>query len=86
MIVDVQQDTVAAGDIYLMCSDGLNDMVSDEEIHLTLSKYSANLVGAAHDLIRLANENGGKDNISVILVRIQDDFRARTGWYSKFIR
>ena len=42
--VDVAEEMVLPGDIYLLCSDGLNDMVADEEIHLTLSKYSANLV------------------------------------------
>ena len=67
--VDVQEQDAAPGEIYLLCSDGLNDMVDDEEIHLTLSKYSANLAGAANELVRLANANGGKDNVSVVLVR-----------------
>lgn len=68
--VDVFEEPIVNGDIYLMCSDGLNDMVKDEEIHLTLSKYSANLVQAASELVRLANNNGGKDNISVILLQV----------------
>ncbi|MEQ8663666.1 MAG: Stp1/IreP family PP2C-type Ser/Thr phosphatase [Gammaproteobacteria bacterium] len=67
--VDVQEVEAQPGEIYLLCSDGLNDMVDDEEIHLTLSKYSANLAEAASELVRLANEKGGKDNISVVLVR-----------------
>jgi protein phosphatase len=67
--VDVQDLEARPGEIYLLCSDGLNDMVDDEEIHLTLSKYSANLAEAASELVRLANEKGGKDNISVVLVR-----------------
>jgi len=72
--VDIGEEAALPGDIYLLCSDGLNDMVDDEEIHLTLSKYSANLAQAADQLVRLANEKGGKDNISVILIRILDDF------------
>lgn len=72
--VDIGEEPVLPGDIYLLCSDGLNDMVDDEEIHLTLSKYSANLAQAADELVRLANEKGGKDNISVILIRILGDF------------
>ncbi len=68
---DVQEQDSTPGEIYLLCSDGLNDMVDDEDIHLTLSKYSANLVEAAGELVRLANEKGGKDNISVVLVRPQ---------------
>ena len=68
--VDVMEEQVLAGDIYLLCSDGLNDMVKDEEIHLTLSKYSANLAQAASGLVDLANQNGGKDNTSIILASI----------------
>ena len=70
--VDVMEVPVENGDIFLLCSDGLNDMVDDEEIHLTLSKYSANLVQAAQELVNLANAKGGKDNTSVILVRVLD--------------
>ncbi len=72
--VDVLEEAVQVGDIYLLCSDGLNDMVDDEEIHLTLSKYSANLLQVARELVRKANEKGGKDNISVILIRVQETF------------
>ena len=54
-------------------------MVDDEEIHLTLSKYSANLAQSGNELVRLANKNGGKDNISVVLVRILDDFSVSNG-------
>ncbi|MDZ7736809.1 MAG: Stp1/IreP family PP2C-type Ser/Thr phosphatase [Gammaproteobacteria bacterium] len=67
--IDILEDNVQEDDIYLLCSDGLNDMVDDEEIRLTLRKYSANLVQAAQELVRLANKKGGKDNISVILAR-----------------
>ncbi len=67
--VDILEETVREGDIYLLCSDGLNDMVNDEEIRLTLRKYSANLVQSARELVRLANSKGGRDNVSVILVR-----------------
>ena len=70
--VDVVEETVLRGDIYLLCSDGLNDMVEDEEIHLTLSKYSANLAHAADELVEIAKKYGGKDNISVILVRVSE--------------
>jgi protein phosphatase len=75
--VDIIQEPVETGDIYLLCSDGLNDMVNDEEIHLTLSKYSANLVQAAENLVQLANSKGGRDNISVVLVRITNDTKSR---------
>jgi len=83
--VDVMQEQVVIGDIYLLCSDGLNDMVDDEEIHLTLSKYSANLVQAAEELVRLANAKGGKDNISVILIRILESFSTSGSPIKQFI-
>lgn len=83
--VEVTEDAVLPGDIYLLCSDGLNDMVDDEEIHLTLSKYSANLAQAAEELVRLANVKGGKDNISVILIRVQADFSTSRGGLKNLI-
>ncbi|MCI0401334.1 MAG: Stp1/IreP family PP2C-type Ser/Thr phosphatase [Gammaproteobacteria bacterium] len=81
--VDIQKGHVSPGDIYLLCSDGLNDMVTDEEIRLTLSKYSANLVQAAGELVQQANEKGGNDNISVILARPLDHFPAPSSLYQR---
>ncbi|MDR0439951.1 MAG: Stp1/IreP family PP2C-type Ser/Thr phosphatase [Candidatus Accumulibacter sp.] len=60
---------VVPGDLYLLCSDGLNDMVSDEQIHQTLLTSSDDLELATEQLVQMANENGGRDNISVILVK-----------------
>ncbi|MHB1085795.1 MAG: PP2C family protein-serine/threonine phosphatase [Thiobacillus sp.] len=58
------------GDIYLLCSDGLNDMVDDADIQLVLSSLQANLPLAASQLVMIANDNGGQDNISVILAKV----------------
>jgi protein phosphatase len=66
-------------DIYLLCSDGLNDMVEDEEIRLTLLTLRGNLPLAARQLVQLANDNGGRDNVSVVLVRVKGDFSAQRG-------
>lgn len=74
---------VEAGDVYLLCSDGLNDMVLDEDIHETLTALQANLPLAAKQLVQLANDSGGRDNISVILVRVLGDFAVPTGWFAK---
>jgi serine/threonine protein phosphatase PrpC len=74
---------VQTGDIYVLCSDGLNDMVTDEDIELTLSSLQANLPLAAQQLVQQACDNGGRDNVSVILVRIVKDFAARTGFLDK---
>lgn len=84
---ELQEEPVEPGDIYLLCSDGLSDLVSDEEIHLTLEEYSANLDEAADTLIQQANRQGGSDNISVLLAKSLKPFPARVGstWYSKVI-
>ncbi|MEI6213475.1 MAG: protein phosphatase 2C domain-containing protein [Desulfuromonadales bacterium] len=56
------------GDMLLICSDGLTDMLSDAEIEAMLSQGDVSLDALAHGLIGAANANGGRDNISVILV------------------
>ena len=80
---EVNDFPVEIGDIYLLCSDGLNDMVDDEEIKLTLQTLSANLELAATQLVQMANDNGGRDNVSVILVKILQDFAVPAGWWAK---
>ena len=66
---ELQEDTALLGDLYLLCSDGLNDMAEENEIKNVLSRYKEDLNQAADQLIQLANRMGGKDNISVILLR-----------------
>jgi protein phosphatase len=72
------------GDVYLLCSDGLCDMVTDEDIGLTVQALGANLKLAAQQLVQMANDNGGRDNVSVILVRILREYPAARGVMSKF--
>lgn len=74
--VELQRHEALPGDIYLLCSDGLNDMVTDEDMRLTLEGLGANLELAAGQLVQMANDNGGRDNVSVILIRIVRDFSA----------
>ena len=68
---DVEADffnvELAAGDIVLLCSDGLTNMLEDEEIRMILEE-SRDMVEKAEELVKAANEKGGKDNISVILI------------------
>jgi protein phosphatase len=79
--VALGEHEVRPGDIYLLCSDGLNDMVEDEDIRLTLTVMGPNLPLAAEQLIQMANDNGGRDNISVILVKVVQGFAApRSAW------
>ena len=77
VFLDVAEHRVEAGDVYLMCSDGLSDMVRDHVIadimlgHATLEQKST-------ELISTANVNGGRDNISVVLVRAVEPTAKRT--------
>jgi protein phosphatase len=61
---------VAADDLYLLCSDGLTDMLTDEQISEALTSFGTPIQKAADQLIAQANHHGGVDNVSVILVRI----------------
>jgi protein phosphatase len=67
--VDIITGQVQPGDIFLLCSDGLYNMVSDKEIEEVLV-FNAPLELKAEMLVNMANDNGGRDNISVTLVQI----------------
>ena len=69
--VDVSMESPLPGDIYLLCSDGLSRMVKDEELQATLEKEK-DLEQANRILIDKANQGGGRDNITAILVRVDD--------------
>ena len=81
--VEIQESEAQPGDVYLLCSDGLPDMVEDEDIHLTISTFNANLQTVGEQLIQLSNEQGGKDNISVILTQVREPFPANTSFLSR---
>ena len=68
---DVQQFAMHSGDLYLLCSDGLTDVIGDADLRLALQDFGANLDQAVQDLIALANTRGGHDNISVVLAHYQ---------------
>jgi serine/threonine protein phosphatase PrpC len=81
--VEIQEVPVEPQDIFLLCSDGLSDMVDDEEIHLTISTFSANLDTVGQQLIQLSNDHGGKDNVSVMIAQAIEPFPAKVGLLSK---
>jgi len=68
--VEVQELEARPGDVYLLCSDGLSDLVPDEDIGSTLQAAMGSWDRAAQRLIDLANQHGGRDNISVVLVAV----------------
>lgn len=85
IVAEIHVHDVQVGDIYLLCSDGLNDMVEDDDICATLHAMQGNLPLAAEQLIQMANDNGGRDNVSVILVKVKSEFAAPRGWFAKLI-
>jgi protein phosphatase len=76
---------VEADDIYLLCSDGLTDMVEPPVVHSILAGNRRDLTAATRALVELANRNGGRDNISVILLRIPVDFSPQSGWVQRWL-
>jgi len=80
---EIHEYPTKPGDIYLLCSDGLCDMVEDDDIGMTLQALGANLKLAAQQLVQMANDNGGKDNVSVILVRVLREYPGTRGVMGK---
>ena len=85
VVPEIHVHDVLIGDIYLLCSDGLNDMVEDDDIQSTLYAMQGNLPLAAEQLIQTANDNGGRDNVSVILVKITGEFAVPRGWLARLL-
>lgn len=76
VLVEINEYPVELGDLYLMCSDGLSDMVRDEAIAAILGG-TGTLPQKAFELVAAANEGGGHDNISVLLVQALEDTNKR---------
>jgi protein phosphatase len=70
--VDIVADECHAGDTFLLCSDGLNDMLSDEEILEVATRPFDRLDQPAQRLVDAANEAGGKDNITALLCAVEN--------------
>ncbi len=81
--VEVHEYDVLPDDTYLLCSDGLCDMVEDDDIHLTISTFNASLDVVGQQLVDLANDHGGRDNVSVMLAQIKEAFPAKEGLFVK---
>ncbi|MBS0366159.1 MAG: Stp1/IreP family PP2C-type Ser/Thr phosphatase [Proteobacteria bacterium] len=83
--VEIQEIPVSKGEYFILCSDGLSDMVEDEDIHLTINTFGANLDTVAKHLIQLANDNGGRDNVSVVMAQVVESFPARTRIFDRIL-
>ena len=69
VMLELHEHQVEPGDLYMMCSDGLSDMVADPTI-ATILQAGLPLPQMATELVAKANENGGRDNITVLLTQV----------------
>ncbi|MEJ7930339.1 Stp1/IreP family PP2C-type Ser/Thr phosphatase [Ramlibacter sp. AN1015] len=83
VLLDVNEHRVEPGDCFLLCSDGLNDMIDDRAI-ASILQLDAPLQDRADRLVDAANANGGRDNVSVVLVRAGPG-RGRRGLLSRLL-
>jgi protein phosphatase len=83
VVLEITEHKIEAGDLYLMCSDGLSDMVDDSEILKTLDSNEP-FEQLAQQLIELANAHGGRDNITVLLVKAEAGTEKR-GLMARFL-
>jgi len=72
LLVDIQSRRVKPGDVLLLCSDGLTTMVTDDDIARILRESAADIGAAAQGLVDAANERGGEDNITVVLLAFEE--------------
>jgi protein phosphatase len=69
---EIHDYDVSAGDLLVLCSDGLTEMVTDYEIGGLISACAPDVDDAARRLVDMANEAGGRDNVSVIIINVGD--------------
>jgi len=72
--VDVKADDVQDGDLYLLCSDGLSDVLTDQDMAAILSEHRQDMDLAAKKMIEEVNQRGGPDNVSIVMIRTADHF------------
>jgi protein phosphatase len=71
VVVDLQHDDPTPDDIYVLCSDGLSGMVNDEDIQQIVTS-TGDIREACRRLIQRANERGGEDNITAVIIKIEE--------------
>jgi len=81
--VDLLEEAALPGDLYLLCSDGLTDMITDDLIEDIQLNYKDDLHKMNMELIKQAKEHGGKDNVSAMLALVIKEFPANAAWFSR---
>lgn len=72
VVVDIVPEVPIKDDYYILCSDGLSGMISDEEIREIVSAAGNDVDKATKDLVAKANEHGGEDNVTVVVIRVTE--------------
>lgn len=80
---EINEYKVEANDVYLLCSDGLTDMVDAANINRIIGENEHNLSTAATQLIDTANKNGGRDNVSVVMLSVPEGYLEKASWWQK---
>jgi protein phosphatase len=80
---EIHVHEVKPDDIFVLCSDGLSDMVEDEEIRLTMLTLKTNPNLTVQQLVQAANDNGGRDNISAMLIRVTGPYGVARGFIAR---
>jgi len=75
--VDVKELSLSEGDLLILCSDGLSDLLREEEMVEVIRAASGDLNHACEELIRLANLRGGKDNITILLIQVEETGKSK---------
>lgn len=83
--LEMQELDVQVDDVYLLCSDGLTDLVEDAVIAQILTGADSDIEYAAAQLVQSAIEQGGKDNISVVIAKVNKSFMAEGGWVKNLL-
>lgn len=82
---ELQDFEVRVDDLYLLCSDGLSDMVDDDQIEDVMRAFGTDPAVLTDQLVQMANDHGGRDNVSVIVAKVCGEFPARAGWWQKLL-
>jgi serine/threonine protein phosphatase PrpC len=81
--IDLRVDPVQKNDIFLLCSDGLHDLIGEKEILATIQQADADLDLGINELIKMANMRGGKDNITLVMAKILETDDMATNYHYK---
>jgi protein phosphatase len=82
---EIREHDAQPGDVFVLCSDGLTDMLDDNRIAATIQEQGGDPDRSAARLVELANDAGGRDNVTVVLVKVARAFPVQRGWWPRLL-